>query len=164
MNPAKGAPALLLCLLAGGCYTYRPLRSPAPGTDVRVRLTTEAAVRRSAGLEDPILHIDGTVVVIEPDTIALDVLLARSYSAFQNVTIRDTVRVGTPEIASLLARQLSLGRSVLVTVAAGAAAFVIVKGIEQVVGGTGDDDGNGPPGVRVPVSGRVLGALLGRRR
>lgn len=164
MNRSGSAAAVLIGLFLGGCFSYRPLASPTPGTDVRVRLTTEAAVRRSAGLDDAILHYDGAVVGADADTIALDVLLARSYSAFQNVTIRDTIRLSTAEIESILARRLSLGKTVLVTLGAGAAAFAIVKGIDQVVGGTGDEDGTGPPGVRVSVPRSVVDAILGRRR
>jgi hypothetical protein len=140
----------LTCLIAAGCYSYKPVLSASPGDDVRARLTAEAAVWHSQGLEDPTLHYDGVVVEAMGDTLVLDVLVARSSSAFQDVEIRDTVRLGTGEIQSILGRQLSVTRSVLFTVAAGVVAYAVIRGIEEVVGGTGDEDDNGTPGLRVP--------------
>lgn len=140
----------LTCMIAAGCYSYKPVLSASPGDDVRARLTTEAAVRHSQGLEDPTLHYDGVVVEAMGDTLVLDVLVARSSSAFQDVEIRDTVRLGNGEIQSILGRQLSVSRSVLFSVAAGVVAYAVIRGIEEVVGGTGDEDDDGTPGLRVP--------------
>jgi hypothetical protein len=137
--------------LLAGCYSYRSTGEPTPGMDVRARLTAEAAVRRSQGLDEPTLYYDGRVVGTTPDTLTLDVLVARSSSQFQDVEIRDTVRLGTAEIQSILGRKLSTAKTVLVMVGAGAAAVAIVTGISSIVGGTGPDDGNPPPPARVPV-------------
>ncbi len=141
----------ILCTIAAGCYSYRPAGSASRGDEVRARLTSDAAVRHSQGLEDPILHYDGVVVEASPDSLFLDVLIARSSSTFQDVEIRDTVKLGNGEIQSIQGRYLSVGKTALFTIAVGAAAFAVVKGIDQVVGGTGDDDDNGTPGLRVPV-------------
>jgi hypothetical protein len=141
----------VLGFMIAGCYSYKPLGAPSPGADVRAQLTAEAAARRSQGMEEPILHYDGTVVETSPDSLTIDVLVARSASAFQNVEIRDTVRLARGEIQSILSRKLSPTKSIVVTVLAGVAAVAIVKGIDSVVGGTGDNTNPPPPGARVPV-------------
>lgn len=153
---------LLSVILGTGCYTYAPIQSPQRGMEVRARLTAEAAARRSQGLDDPVLRYDGTIVESTAGAVSLDVLVARSSSAFQDVEIRDTVRLETTEIQSILARKISPGRSALITVAAGVAAFAIVKGINQIVGGTGDDPDDGePPALRFPlVRVRALRSLI----
>lgn len=138
-------------LVITGCYHYEPAQSSSPGTDIRARLTTEAAVRRSEGLDAPILEYDGVLVTSSSDSLIIDVLVARSSTAFQEVEIRDTVRLGRGEIQSLMARRISIMRSILVTVGAGVAAYAIIRGIDEVVGGTGDGDGrNPPPALRFP--------------
>jgi hypothetical protein len=119
-------------------------------------------------MDDPILRYDGVVVEVTPDGFSLDVLIARSTSAFQDVTIRDTIRVETAEVQTLMRRTISPVRTALVTAGVGLAAFAIVRGIDAVVGGTGDPDGNGEPNtVLVPVfswTGFQLRPALLRRR
>jgi hypothetical protein len=163
----------ILCavaLAAPACYTYAPAPAPTRGTDVRVQLETEAAVRRSEGLEEPIVRYDGVVVDVTPDLLSLDVLIARSSSAFRDIEIRDTVRLRTDEVRSVLERRLSPVRTGLFVLGAGAAGFAVVSGISAVVGGTGDDDGgNGNPTTfRLPLiswtGSRLIPAILGARR
>ncbi|HSL72805.1 MAG TPA: hypothetical protein VK864_21310, partial [Longimicrobiales bacterium] len=115
---------------------------------VRARLTGEAAARRSQGLDEPIVRLDGTIVESSSQVLALDVLVARTSSAFQDVVIRDTVRLETTEIQSVLQRKLSVGRTALVVLGAGAAAAGIVLGIDQIVGGTDEPPDGGDPNLR----------------
>lgn len=132
-------------MVAAGCYSYVPIESPQRGMEVRAQLETEAAVRRSTGLDEPITRYDGTVVEVDSAGLALDVLIARSVSTFEDVEIRDTIRLARTDVRDIQERRLSPVRSVLVTVAAGAVAVGIVMGIEAISGGTGPDDGEGPP-------------------
>lgn len=161
MRSITGTHVLVVAaVLSAGCFSYKPLAEPRPGMDVRAQLTNDAAVRHSKGLAEPILHYDGVVVETDQDSLALSVLIARSSSAFQDIEIRDTVLLGNAEIESILGRKLSPTKSILSAVVAGAAAFAIVKGFDQIVGGTGEDTGNPPPpAARVPVA-RWLGVLL----
>jgi hypothetical protein len=141
--------ALLLLLFAtAGCYSYTPVQSVRPGMEIRARLKTEAAVQRSQGLDDPIVRYDGIVVESTPSVLHLDVLIARSSSAFQDVVIRDTIQLESSEIQSLMLRKFSPLRSSVFTVGIGVAAFGVIKGIEQVVGGTGDPDDGTPQNMR----------------
>ena len=158
------ARVLLLGLLApvtSACYKYTPVQTPEPGMEVRAELDTEAAVRRSQGLNDAILRYDGVIVDITPGGLSLDVLIARSTSAFQDVTIRDTIALEHAEVRSLMKRTLSPMRTVLFTLGTGVAAFAIVKSIDAIVGGTGEGGGNGPPtAMRIPVFSWTTSGLL----
>jgi hypothetical protein len=147
---------LLLCVIslaAAGCYKYTAVETPQVGMEVRAQLENEAAVRHSSGLDEPIMRYDGVVVAITPDTLALNVLVARSMSAFQDVEIRDTLHLPRGEVRAIMQRKIAPLQTALVVVAAGAAAVGIVAGIDAIVGGTGDDDGEPPPpqSIRVPL-------------
>jgi hypothetical protein len=163
---------VLLCIAAfyaAGCYRYTPVETPRPGMDVRAQLETEAAVRRSQGMDDPTTRYDGVIVAVTPEQLTLDVLIARSSSVFQDVEIRDTVRLQTTEIRSIMQRTLSPGRTALLAAGMGAAAVLVVMGIDAISGGTTDDGGEPPPGnLRVPIAswtgGRLVPAILGARR
>lgn len=137
------------------CYSYTPVQSPQPGMDVRTRLKADAAARRSQGLDEPVLRYDGLIVASTAESLSLDVLVARSSSAFQDIVIRDTLRIELSEIQSISKREFSPARTGLFTVGTAVAAFAVVKGIEQIVGGSEDPLDPGDPnfrsGILVPV-------------
>jgi hypothetical protein len=165
----QGRSAALVALFAfsaTACYGYRTVPAASPGMDVRARLTAEAAVRRSQGLDEPVMRLSGTVLEASSSALSLDVLVARSSSAFQDVVIRDTVRLDMSEIQSLQARRFSVARTVLFTVGTGVAAFALVKGIDQIVGGTDEPPGDGTPTASVSplISWRTVRGLLGALR
>jgi len=136
-------PVLVLTLaVSTGCYSLTPVSSPTPGMDVRVRLKVESAVRRSEEVDEPIRNMDGRIVEVSDRTVALDVLIARGQTVFENVVIRDTITFARNELESILERKFSPVKTSLVVVAIGAGGFLVVKGIQQVVGGTNDE----PPG------------------
>ncbi len=147
--------AMLLCIaiaFTSGCYTYRPADSVRPGMEVRARLKTEAAVRRSEGLDDALRYFDGRVVNNSDGDLVLDILVARSQTAFENIVIRDTIRLSSGEIEQILQRKLSTGRTVFATAAVIAGGVLLVKGIEAAAGGSDTDPpGNGNQSSVVPV-------------
>jgi hypothetical protein len=105
------------------------------------------------------------------EQLTLDVLVARSTSQFQEIEIRDTVRLQTTEVRSLLQRSISPGRTALLVVGVGVGAFALVKGIDAVVGGTDDDGDDRPPNPNlvVPLFGwtgsrHVPAIIIGIRR
>jgi hypothetical protein len=148
---------LLLPLALPGCYTWRPVEHPRPGSDVRVRLNAEAAVRRSEGRDEPVVFLDGRVVREDADRLTLDVLIARDVSQFRNVELRDTVLVGHGEVQSILARELSTTRSLVFAGAMGVAAFAIVSGINAIAGGNEGEPDPGNQAAIVPVAGIRFG-------
>ncbi len=161
---------LVLALLStAGCYTFRPVTPPESGMDVRATLNVDAAIRRSQGLDDPIRYVDGRIVEYGPDAVSLDVLVARSASVFQEVVIRDTVRLMTSEIESILARRLSVARTVLFGTIGVGGAVMLIAGISSIVGGNDDEPPDGNEAIVVPVfslgsfrSIRVLGITVRR--
>jgi hypothetical protein len=155
---------VLPLLLSTACYRYVPVQTVQPGMDVRAQLTSAAAVRRSEGHDEPIMRYEGIIVGVASDTVTLDVLVARASGALQDVVIRDTLSIPTAEIQTILRRKLSVTKSALFTLAAGASAVAIVVGIDQVVGGTGEPPGGPPPAFRPPwFSFHTLRLLLGLR-
>jgi hypothetical protein len=144
MKRRLNSAAWLVALLAlTACYGYTAVPAPQAGMEVRARLKGDAAVKRSEGRDEPIVRYDGVVVAATAEAVAIDVTVARSSSAFQDVVIRDTVQLQLAEIQSLQRRTLSVPRTALFTVAAGAAAFGLITGIKEVVGGTEDTPGPG---------------------
>src|SRR5688572_33424085 len=104
-----------------GCYGYvavPSVQSVQRGMDVRAQLTSTAAVQRSQGRDEPIMRYEGVIVDVAPDTLALDVLIARASGALQDVVIRDTVSIATAEIQTLMRRKLSPTKTTLFTLAA----------------------------------------------
>ena len=150
---------LFVLLAAAGCYTFQPATDVRAGTDIRAQLNVEAAVRRSQSLQDPIRHVDGRVVEQTPESLTIDVLIARSSSVFQAATIRDTVRLMSSEIETIFERKLSVWRSALVTVAVAGGAAAVVAGISTIVGGNEEDPDPGTPTIVVPVFSVGLHAL-----
>src|SRR5688572_19935927 len=120
MKPAacRRAWCALPLVFATACYTYVPAQSVQPGMDVRAQLTSTAAVQRSQGRDEPIMRYEGVIVDVAPDTLALDVLIARASGALQDVVIRDTVSIATAEIQTLMRRKLSPTKTTLFTLAA----------------------------------------------
>jgi hypothetical protein len=164
MHMRAGLIAACGLVLTAGCYTYKPVAAPQVGMDIRARLKTDAAVRRSQGLEEAIMRLDGKVVQLDNEAISLDVLVARSNSAFQNIEMRDTVRVQTNEIDAIMVRQFSPVRTAVFTAGTLAGAYAVILGIEQVVGGTGDDPDPGQQTFRAVFSWQTLRTLLGAWR
>lgn len=151
--------AWLALVLAGGCYSYEPVQVPQPGMEVRARLKTESAVRRSEGLDEPVMVVNGRVIDATPESVMLNVLLARDPSVFRNVEIRDTVRLNLDEIQTLTVRHVSTTRSLLFAGALGVGGFLVVRGISSIVGGSEGED-PGTPQVNVtPAAGRSRPAI-----
>jgi hypothetical protein len=153
---------MLPILTTAACFGYVPTQSVQPGMDVRAQLTSTAAVQRSQGREQPIMRYEGVVVDVAPDSLALDVLIARASGALQDIVIRDTVSLATTEIQTLMRRKLSPTKTALVTLAAIGGAAAVVAGIDQVVGGTGEPGNGGEPNLRTPLlSFQTLRLVLG---
>lgn len=148
--------------LVTGCYTYRAVDTAPPGSEIRARLTTEAAVRRSAGLDNAVMQIDGRMVRESADAIKVNVLLMRDPSQFANVEIRDTISLRRADVESLMVRELSTSRSILFIGALGAAGFAMFKGYQAVAGGAegNPDDGGGNQASVVPLFSLRLSPFL----
>ena len=167
----KVVPSLLQSmslLLLMGCYSYQPVTQPVVGMEVRARLKTEAAVRRSQGMDDAIMRVDGRILEVTPDALALDILVVRSNSAFQSIEMRDTLKLANTEIDALLGRKFAPARTGIFVIGSLAAVYGILRGIDQVVGGTDDPGDGGNPTFTIPLAAwlnaKVFPAITRSRR
>ena len=86
------------------CYTYAPVRTPEPGSQVRAGLTVEGAVRQSDILGRPVRNLNGRLVSMDADEVALDVIVASTRGQLQEIVLRDTLRIPMEHLEGLQQR------------------------------------------------------------
>jgi hypothetical protein len=143
----RAACLLLALLVLGGCHRYAPLDgvAPAPGDEVRVRLTAGAAVEWSDRLGTTVRSVEGVALVPRGDSVALERSGGMRYAGTVFEARRDTLIFHPAQVVEVERRELSRGRTAL------AAAAVLAVGIWiiRAVGGSGSvigDPGNGGGG------------------
>lgn len=134
--------AAAAALVLGACSTWVPVTAPAPGATVRARLTVEEAVRWSELRGEPVRTLQGRVVGVGDDGLALDVLLVRSPSRFRGGEFRDTLTIPAAGLESVAVRRVSPWRTALLVAGTAAAGWLLVD--EVLVGG--DNEGGGGDG------------------
>jgi hypothetical protein len=135
------AAALLLTTTSLGCYSYKEtVTPPAPGSDVRVRLTNEAAIERSNGLPEPVTTLEGELLDSRSDMLELVVIRDQLRDQFrQNVVFADTLQVATTEVQFMEVQELSWLKTGILAAAIGVGvALVASQAIEAGGGGEGD--------------------------
>lgn len=156
---ARCALLVLSVLWLGGCYTYRPVDRPAPGSTVRLQLPVVSALAspnaapRSESVEGDVLSYG--------DEVVLSVQTRRMFGAVREVIVQDTLRLRPEQISSVEVREFSSGRSILLGVAiAGGVTALAVAGL-GLAGGDDGDPGDPGPVAAVVVSDRtVVSAIL----
>lgn len=144
---------LLLAAAATACYTYAPLEGVPPvGSDVRVNLSDDEALRVSGQTGELSRTIDGRYTGAAGDTIFLSVATFRVPEAGSGSRqFRQSLAISREGLDGFSGRELSLVRSGIV---AGLAAGGIVLVISEVVAGGGNDpdgDGGNPTGTLIPI-------------
>lgn len=139
----RGAVALVGLLALSACYSYVPMvgETPAPGEDVRVRLSQTRSVELSERTGHPIRSLEGKVFRVAPDTLVLDVGWGSIYEGTLLAGRRDTLAFHQPDLLEVDRRELSRGRTALLGAGLAAAVVLIVRGLSG--GGSGDGPGNG---------------------
>ena len=147
--------AVFACGVAG-CYRYVPMDAPPPvGTDVRIAVSDEQALRLSDQTGQVAKTYDGRLVGVVDDSVSLSVVTLRMASEFaSSTTFRQTLTVSRDDLEGLSARELSAWRTGVVGVLAAALAYVVVDRIQEVGGNTGDDGDDGTPTGSL-ISGRI---------
>lgn len=153
--------ALVGAFALSGCYTYVPTQSPAPGTEVRVRIPIESPVEGSNVVTD-MLSVEGSVVS-SGDTLVLATETTQTFGNFREVRTLDTLRVSRARLASLEEKTFNRGKTIGFTALVVAGTVALVLGVAGTVGG-GDDGGNGGNGGGTGTSITVgaLGGLVAR--
>jgi hypothetical protein len=145
--------ALTLILWTAGCYTYKPVATvPAPGTEIQARLTNEAAIERSQGLDEPVTVLQGELLESNADGLRMVVVRDQLRDQFRrNVTFVDTLQVSTSEIQFVEVRSLSASRTSFMALAAAAAVALVVGAGINAGGDSGGDNGGGNPAQMIPL-------------
>lgn len=150
---------VLSILWLGGCYTYRPIDTAAPGTTVRVQVPVTSAVA-SPNAAPRSESVEGHVVSND-DEIVLSVRTRRMIGAVREVMVEDTLRLRPEQISSLEVREFSSGRSIVLgVVIAGGVAAVAAAGLGLGGGDEGDPGGPGPVAAVVVSERRLFSAIL----
>jgi hypothetical protein len=127
-------PGVLLLLLAG-CYTYRPLVTPAPspGDRVSAQLTTDGSRDLTGEIGPEILHVEGDVVSSDSTGLDLAVREIESYRGIRSSWHGERVRLPTTSVAGMQQRRLSVGGTGLMAGVLTGGLYVIYR----VLGGPG---------------------------
>jgi hypothetical protein len=162
----RGALLLLGVLALGACSTYTPVRTPAVGTTVRVRVPLKSA------LDDPnaareTVSVEGRVLRMANDTITLATETRRELGAYRELVQFDTLRLSTGSLSSIELKEFSKQRSIALGAAITGTVTVLAIAALGIKGGKA---GNGPPGdgsegaiVLNPIIGTIW-RLLGNHR
>ena len=143
------AAAVLILLTTPGCFTYvdaEPARV-APGEELRVLLHPQAARRLSQEWEREFPYLEGRIVEVTPDTVAVSVPAAsREHRGTPFEQARQVVVVPRAEVLEFQERRLSGTRTALLAGGIGVGLALVVTQLFDVTGsGTGNGNGNGPP-------------------
>lgn len=108
-------PALAALILAGGCYSYQPVRGvmPSSGTRVNLTLTESAVAEYSNQLGPQATYVEGTVV--EADSAGVKLAIVRVEDARRTGSDWRGEQVSFPReaIARMTERRLSVGATAL---------------------------------------------------
>jgi hypothetical protein len=144
MGRARLATLLAASVLVAGCFRYAPVDPIAvdPRDDVRVRLTTDAAVRIGLQLGSVQERWEGQLTPAGRDSLTLSLWVGQQYRGTPFENARQRVSLGMPEVVEVRRRELSRGRTALL--AAGILALTVVLADRIVF----DQDPNATPGGR----------------
>lgn len=157
-------PGSLLMVLGvvflSGCYTYRPVETPSPGSMLRVRVPVTSALN-NPNQAPATASIEG-LVLSAGDTISLATETRRQMGAYREIVQYDTLRLAVSQTSSMDVREFSAPRSVVLGVAiAGAAGAAAAVAFGLGGGSVGEPPGPGDPVNSVVISGSLLSAVWG---
>lgn len=149
IGPPWWSTALLAPMLVlTGCFVYAPVggASPSPGEDVRLVIHPEAARRLAAEAGRSVQRLDGRLVSMTGDSVAVSVWVGPGYRGTAFERMRRTYALAEPDVLEIQTRQLSRGRTALTALAVGAGlAFVIERVVNSRGGASGQRPDPGPP-------------------
>jgi hypothetical protein len=136
---------VLTVLLLGGCYTYRPLNTPAPspGTRVSAELTGDGARELSGQVGPEIEHVEGDVVAVDSGRVDIAVRQVETIRGIQADWKGEKVTIPRAAVAGWQERKLSVGGTWFLggLVAGGLYAMYRLLGGPGLISGNGGDSG-----------------------
>ena len=138
---------------AAACYTYRPIAGvPSVGSDVRVTVTDEEALRLREQTGDLSNTLDGRYTGTSGDTLFLSVATFRTEVTSGARQMRRALAISRNGLEGFASKELSYVRSGIVGALAGAGMFLVMR--EVIVGGSNDnpdENGGNPTGTLIPI-------------
>lgn len=141
---ARIARLVLATVACTACHTYRPVETAPPGATVRAHVPVISALSAQERSE----AVEGRVVLAE-DSLVLETTSVRTYGAFREVVLTDTLRLARAELVGLELRSFSTGRSIALgtALALGAGGAILAA---WKYGGGGKEPGGGGGGGELP--------------
>jgi hypothetical protein len=138
----------LWVFLVAGCYTYRPLVTPAPqpGTRVSAELTGDGARDLSGQVGPEIEHVEGDVLAVDSSGVQLAVRQVETTRGIQSDWKGEKVIIPRSAVSGWQQRRLSVGGTGFLggLVAGGLYAMYRLFGGPGLINGNGG--GTGPGG------------------
>ncbi len=137
---------------SAACYTYRPIAGvPQVGTDVRVTVTDEEALRLREQTGELSNTVDGRYAGTSGDTLFLSVATYRTAAAAGSRQMRQALAISQDGLEGFASRELSYLRSGIVGALAGTGMFLVMRQVIAVGGNDPDENGGNPIGTLVPI-------------
>jgi hypothetical protein len=145
--------ALLLSVLAGGCYRYSAIdpNAATPASDVRLNLTAAGSVALVTTLGVSTAAVEGRVVRVTDGSYVLAVssTLKRGdedpAAMTRTVWAGESITIPKSDVASVELRSLDRRRTAVAASAATVLGVLAAKLIVHGVGSSSSDAGSGPP-------------------
>ena len=145
--------ALVVLWHSAACYTYRPIAGVPPvGSDVRVTVTDEEALRLREQTGDISLTVDGRFTGTSGDTLYLSVVTFRASATSGSRQMRQALAISRDGLEGFASKEWSYVRSGIVGALAGTGIVFVMR--EVIVGGSSDDideNGGNPTGTLIPI-------------
>jgi hypothetical protein len=138
----------LAIVLLAGCYTYRPLVTPAPqaGTRVSAELTGDGARDLSGQVGPEVEHVEGDVLGVDSTGVQMAVRQVETTRGIQSDWKGEKVTIPRSAVSGWQQRRLSVGGTGFLSglVAGGLYAMYRLFGGPGLI--NGGDGGSGPGG------------------
>lgn len=136
-----------------GCYTFTPIQGPPPiGTDVRVTVTDEEALRLSRQTGDLSRTVEGRLVGATDDSVFVSVVSFRVTSEVSGSRqLRQSLVIPRAGLDVMATRELSMWRSGLMGVLAASGVAIVINQVVVGGGNDPDDDNDQTIGTLVPI-------------
>ena len=131
-------------LVFSGCSIYLPAdvdSPPPPGSNVRIRLTTEGAVRVSDEFGRPTREVEGKLLGLMGDSVGLGLLATTEYG--RPWELADTLWLGLGEVIHLDEKKIDRRRTTFLVGGVSLVTGVVVASLFRASGGSEEGD---PPG------------------
>jgi hypothetical protein len=147
MDPFMRSMAGLAFLVLAGCYSYRPLETPAPDSGARVEadLTDRGTVAMASQIGPGALSVRGEVLQTEPEALVLALTSVQGRNQQETFWKGEHVKIPLVTVARVQQRQFALKKTLLFGGAVLGGLFAAVAAFGGSSAGGGGGGGGGDP-------------------